>query len=316
MLVNKSKIVQRYGKDAEKVMKGKAMNLAKKETEKMEKQKLKELIRKSLMQEADIEVGADKFMGEKDLSQVSMMLDTLESQLKSHDWFHMMSDDHSAYTRGSVQQSKIRGLMKNLEDMGYGDDAKSLYNQYAPSQFTLGEAAGFSKEFDNDPALKGGQKKLPDALQKSIIAKKGVKEDIDLGHEDNEPHMIKGELYQIGKYSMELYAALEELEEMGGEYDFPAWWQAKITTAKNNISGAKHYLEFELNEPKIDAAVDAMTGEEYHEGEPEYYAEGLEEKKLTKAEKAKKEDIVKGMKKALKVINHQCMLLPLIKLKK
>ena len=346
MLVNKSGIVKRYGKDAEKVMKGKAMNLAKKETEKMNKQKLKELVRKSLMNEADIEVGAEKYFGEKDLSKASMMLDTLESQLKNHDWFHMMSDDHSAYTRGSVQQSKIRGLMKNLEDMGYGDDAKSLYNQYAPSQFTLGEAKA-KKSF---PDLTGDGK----VTKADILKGRGVKidEDIDLGHEDNEPHMIKGELYQIGKYSMELYAALEELEEMGGEYDFPAWWQSKITTAKNNISGAKHYLEFELNEPKIDSAVDALTGEEYHEGEPmmeeeigkadilsgelyklkgkiqdaffdkirkfinmgsyedaEYLLnrvkgqmeeKGLSEKKLTKAEKAKKEDIVKGMKKSFK----------------
>ena len=454
MLVNKSGIVKRYGKDAEKVMKGKAMNLAKKETEKMNKQKLKELVKKTLTYEADIEVGAEKYFGEKDLSKASMMLDTLESQLKNHDWFHMMSDDHSAYTRGSVQQSKIRGLMKNLEDMGYGDDAKSLYNQYAPSQFTLGEAKAkksfpdltgdgkvtkadilkgrgielkeyisesglmvfgrtpldnnaigdyldetdyyaawnaeygywffpeqekFYDELENElsqdfnklgidarfegifsesfqkvldanmseskvnetstisvPKLsdidhtriikwmtnqfdskswdmkKSGKgfeisiDKLSKAEQEDLMAylksqdyiteskDSEMNEDIDLGHEDNEPHMIKGELYQIGKYSMELYAALEELEEMGGEYDFPAWWQAKITTAKNNISGAKHYLEFELNEPKIDAAVDAMTGEEYHEGEP------MMEKKLTKAEKAKKEDIVKGMKKSFK----------------
>ncbi len=95
-----------------------------------------------------------------------------------------------------------------------------------------------------------------------------MNEDIDLGHEDNEPHMIKGELYQIGKYAMDLYAILEELEEKGGEYDFPAWWQSKITTAKNMMSGAKHYLDFELKEPAIDAAVDALTGEEPHEGEP------------------------------------------------
>jgi hypothetical protein len=51
-----------------------------------------------------------------------------------------------------------------------------------------------------------------------------LSEDIDLGHEDNEPHMIKGELYQIGKYAMKLYATLEELEETGEEIDFPAWW--------------------------------------------------------------------------------------------
>ncbi len=96
-----------------------------------------------------------------------------------------------------------------------------------------------------------------------------LNEDIDLGHEDNEPHMIKGELYQIGKYAMDLYAIMEELEETGGEYDLPGWWQSKITTAKNMISSAKHYLDFELKEPQIDAAVDALTGEEPHEGEPE-----------------------------------------------
>ena len=62
---------------------------------------------------------------------------------------------------------------------------------------------------------------------------------------------------------------LEELEETGQEIDFPAWWQSKITTAKNMMSGAKHYLDFELKEPAIDAAVDALTGEAPHMGEPE-----------------------------------------------
>lgn len=81
--------------------------------------------------------------------------------------------------------------------------------------------------------------------------------------------MIKGELYQIGKYAMELYAMLEEYDEMGQEVDFPAWWQSKITIAKENLDGAKHYLEFELKEPAIDAAVDAATGEAPHMGEPE-----------------------------------------------
>jgi hypothetical protein len=56
---------------------------------------------------------------------------------------------------------------------------------------------------------------------------------------------------------------------MGQEVDFPAWWQSKITVAKENLDGAKHYLEFEINEPKIDAAIDMMTGEEPHMGEPE-----------------------------------------------
>jgi hypothetical protein len=117
--------------------------------------------------------------------------------------------------------------------------------------------------------LKGGQKKLDVAEPKgkitaadfAMLRKGKVGEDLDLGHEDNEPHMIKGELYRIGKYAMELYQMVDQFEGKG-EVDFPAWWQAKITTAKNMVSSAKHYLEFELREPEIDAMVGVATAED------------------------------------------------------
>jgi hypothetical protein len=86
---------------------------------------------------------------------------------------------------------------------------------------------------------------------------------------------------------MKLYATLEELEETGEEIDFPAWWQSKITTAKNMMSGAKHYLDFELKEPYIDAAVDAATGEEPHMGEPEVPMMNELAKKIAKKLKSK-----------------------------
>ena len=79
-------------------------------------------------------------------------------------------------------------------------------------------------------------------------------EDIDLGHEDDEPHMIKSELYKIAKYALELYKMVDQFEGKG-EVDFPAWWQSKITKATSMISSAKHYLEFELTEPAMDQAV-------------------------------------------------------------
>ncbi len=95
-----------------------------------------------------------------------------------------------------------------------------------------------------------------------ILKARGVEldEDLDLGHEDNEPHMIKAELYQIGTYAMKLYKMVDQFEN-GQEVDFPAWWQAKITTAKNMMSSAKHYLDFELKEPQIDAMVDVASEE-------------------------------------------------------
>ncbi len=88
--------------------------------------------------------------------------------------------------------------------------------------------------------------------------KEEVKEDLDLGHEDNEPSMIKGDLYQIGKAAMELYKVLDRFDNMG-EVDLPSWWQSKIFKAKEAITGAQEYLDFELNEPKIDDVVSVAT---------------------------------------------------------
>jgi hypothetical protein len=152
---------------------------------------------------------------------------------------------------------------------GYFDeDGNEIEGAYIkmPSKYPMGEGKKEDMDGDGDIDSKDYLAKRDAAIQK---AKGEVKEDIDLGHEDDEPHMIKSELYQIGKYAMKLYAILEELEETGEEIDFPAWWQSKITTAKNMMSGAKHYLDFELKEPYIDAAVDAVTGEAPHIGEPE-----------------------------------------------
>jgi len=88
-----------------------------------------------------------------------------------------------------------------------------------------------------------------------------VDEDLDLGHEDNEPGMIKGDLYQIGKASMELYKVLDQFDD-AGEVDLPSWWQSKIFKAKEAVVGAQEYLEFELREPAIDAIADDATLEE------------------------------------------------------
>jgi len=210
---NKKELVKRYGKDAESVMYGRATNLAKKAVSEMNKEKLKELVRKSLMNE------------------------------------------NKEFTEEEIQD------VMNTFNLSREEAIMQLQQSYEDYKSEMGEG---KKSF---PDLTGDGK----VTKADILKGRGIDldEDIDLGHQDNEPHMIKGELYQIGKYAMDLYAILEELEEAGGEYDFPAWWQSKITTAKNMMSSAKHYLDFELKEPAIDAAVDALTGEEPHMGEPE-----------------------------------------------
>ena len=85
-----------------------------------------------------------------------------------------------------------------------------------------------------------------------------IQEDIDLGHEDNEPHDLKSQLYKIGKYAMELYQTMDQFEGKG-EVDFPAWWQNKINTAGNMMSSAKHYLDFELKEPELGVNIQSVS---------------------------------------------------------
>ena len=264
---NKKELVKRYGKDAEAVMYGRATNLAKKAVSEMNKEKLKELVRKSLMNE-NKEFTEEEIQNVMDVFNMTKeeAIDHLQQSYSDYKQFDMGegkktdmdgdgdidSKDYLAKRDAAIQKAK-GGMKENMSQYKVGDKIKWS----SPKGEVEDEIAGIDGIYLK---LKSGG---------SIPYQSVVSEDIDLGHEDNEPHMIKGELYQIGKYAMKLYATLEELEETGEEIDFPAWWQSKITTAKNMMSSARHYLDFELKEPYIDAAVDAVTGEEPHMGEPE-----------------------------------------------
>ena len=74
----------------------------------------------------------------------------------------------------------------------------------------------------------------------------GMFEDTDLGHQDNEPGMLRADLSSIERYAEELGEMMKDFDEMDTEIELPHWWQAKIIKAKDYIIGAKHYLRAEL----------------------------------------------------------------------
>jgi hypothetical protein len=126
------------------------------------------------------------------------------------------------------------------------------------------ELGDLKEEFDLDIDQEGGEQADTDKSQAGILdaeAGLGLEEDLDLGHQDNEPHMLKADLYRIGKYAMELYQMVDGFEGQG-EVDFPHWWQSKIIKAKDMLVSAKHYLDFEVKEPQIDAMVDVAQDTE------------------------------------------------------
>jgi len=90
-----------------------------------------------------------------------------------------------------------------------------------------------------------------------ILKGRGVKmrEDLDVGHQDDEPHMLKSDVYRIAKMAAMLYKQLDKYDNMGEEVDFPHWWQAKIIKAYDYLQGAYGYLD---GEEKV-AAIDYMS---------------------------------------------------------
>lgn len=80
-----------------------------------------------------------------------------------------------------------------------------------------------------------------------------LKEDLDVGHQDDEPQMLKKTLYRSAKMASMLYKELDKFDKMPNEVDFPNWWQAKIIKANDYLNAAFDYLDGEQQTAKIDA---------------------------------------------------------------
>lgn len=88
-----------------------------------------------------------------------------------------------------------------------------------------------------------------------------LNEDLDVGHQDDEPHMLKSELIRAGKMIQMLYQKIDKYDRMGGEVDFPQWWQKKIINANAMLDSAFDYLDGEEKVAQIDAIMGTMMEE-------------------------------------------------------
>lgn len=86
--------------------------------------------------------------------------------------------------------------------------------------------------------------------QLSADAELELSEDTDLGHQDDEPGMLRADLSTIERAADELGELMAEFEESGEDIDFPHWWQSKIVLSKEYITSANDYLRAELEKGK------------------------------------------------------------------
>jgi len=82
--------------------------------------------------------------------------------------------------------------------------------------------------------------------------RKNIDEDTDIGHQDDEPGMLKSTAYEAATFAAKLYKKLAKYDQFDGEVDFPNWWQSKLILSKDYLSKAFHYLDSEEKQPIID----------------------------------------------------------------
>ena len=88
-------------------------------------------------------------------------------------------------------------------------------------------------------------------------------EDLDVGHQDDEPSMLGASALETAEYAAKLYKKLQRYDQQDGEVDFPNWWQKKLILARDYMSAAYHYLDSEEKQPALDQlALESVVKEE------------------------------------------------------
>jgi hypothetical protein len=238
----RDRLVRKYGKNAENVAYGTAVNQVKKQAaNNIEEPQPEETMENNRLREMVIDALTEKKKSFPDLTGDGKVTKADILKARGVNLKEGVTDEIEDYFSTMIQNQPEDALALIMDLVR--NDGKNWGEWIDNIQADIVDTAGGDYEGD----IRGYREELD--------------EDLDLGHTDDEPHMIKSELYKIGKYAMELYKMVDQFEGPQ-EVDFPGWWQSKITTAKNMISSAKHYLEFELKEPQIDAMVDVATEEE------------------------------------------------------
>jgi hypothetical protein len=227
----RDRLVRKHGKNAENVAYGTAVNQVKKQAaNNIEEPQPQETMEDTRLRE--------------------MVIDALSEKKKSTA-FTSQYDDKFDDKRKDLPDGLQKAILKKQGEL---DEA----NLYSGEEWSIEPEGRFW--IVTYKTMDGKKEKVFQSEDEAKEFTKTLNEDLDLGHQDDEPHMLKADLYRIGKYAMELYKMVDQFEGEQ-EVDFPHWWQSKIIQAKSMLVSAKHYLDFETKEPQIDAMVDVASEE-------------------------------------------------------
>ena len=167
------------------------------------------------------------------VNNISMALNALEK---------MVAGDFTKLAPAERQEGSA--LVKALSDVVAEPNKAKRFMELLPGQQPQEEPNLDFESKVNESVV------MEDDVEIDPVHDMGTVKKVAIGHVDNDRDMIRRQLYQTGKYCVELFKMLGDLPDS----DFPNWWQAKVTKAGTYMSSAKHYLENSLEVPAIDDA--------------------------------------------------------------
>jgi hypothetical protein len=293
LVKNKRSLVKKYGKDAEKVMYGIATKQAKNKQEAMNLENLKGMIEAALANPGKADLNKDGKLSDYEEKRGAAIEKAMVKEEEQPDAIDIVTLDVPLFIRmleyakeeaaddmalhdiatKTIALSKQRGIL-SMEDydalIPAADQIDENLNDTAKAYWLQQLKQGKINKLPDNPKeafFKQMMKDQMDHDKETLRRERGLEEDLDVGHQDDEPNMLKSDLYRIVKYGMELYQMMDKYDNMPGEVDFPHWWQSKVTKAKDMIASAHHYLQGEEQVAQIDAMMMEEKSDELKKGD-------------------------------------------------
>ena len=322
LLKNKQSLVKKYGKNAEKVMYGIATKQAKSKVEAMNLDKIKETI-EGLDIGSKVKIAKEYGGGKgtvEDIKGSFVVVKTKEGNESYHEsdlkpveerikelivksLTKEDNDPSGEYLEGDPDEHVEENINDPVLMKMRATDGKPKINpafkalkNASKIEMLQNKRAEIMRDMEQEAEPGGGKvadkygrmlNKIDNAIEK--LGGNPMSEDLDVGHQDDEPGMLKAELARAGQMVQMLYRAVDKYDGQG-EVDFPQWWQKKIIQANAMLDSAFDYIDGKEKVAQIDAVIDMVdevtTDKEFEASEEEARLEKHPEKDLINKIKA------------------------------
>ena len=195
------------------------------------------------IEESKMRPAVKKLLKQKGYDPIFQAIDNSKRQFKQMRYSRGEIEDTLFDMFGSEDPKIVKKIKESVNEDVFAivdkyNDKKQDYDQVYFKDNNLNKVKKHMKKMGS----KYGKMNL---IQVKPNGKMSLVEDTDIGHQDDEPNMLKSTALEIMEYGKKLYDKLDYYDDMENEVDFPNWWQSKLIISKEYLQKAYHYLDSE-----------------------------------------------------------------------